>query len=103
MSQVTTIEMMLETITSLATENGQLKQKLDDLTSKHVAYENVRSLEELSQKVRNLITTCMREPENRINQIKAVREITGHGLKDAKQMVESAWDIAGKPWERPER
>lgn len=46
----------------------------------------------------DLVAVCLKEPNTKIAQIKAVREVTGLGLKEAKEIVTEAWYRANKPW-----
>jgi hypothetical protein len=101
MSKADTIEMLLERNENLAKECGLLQAKLDELLcDKNVAYEDaaksVLSVEVLAKRIGSLISACLLDPDDLIGQISAMRELTGFGLKDAKDAVISAWQFAGK-------
>ena len=74
------LESVLERVIRLDRENAQLHQELSLLklaTKKTVSEELVRDL-----------LSAAYDTNNKIRQIKAVRELTGAGLKEAKELVE---------------
>jgi ribosomal protein L7/L12 len=105
------IKALLEKVEDLAKENGrlcamntvlegELYKTRDELAevraSKSVAMGYQQTA--LQNPMIDLVAICLRDPNAKIGQIKAVREATGLYLKEAKEIVAEAWYRANKPW-----
>jgi ribosomal protein L7/L12 len=88
------VDRMLGRIEMLSCEKGIVQERLRVLTESTTA--NKRLHEQTSlETLQRLIAMCLSENKNRINQIKAIRELTGLGLKEAKDLLVDAYGRAG--------
>jgi len=91
-------EAMLDRIEHLAADKARLRSELN--TAEEALDVKVEVSKMLSMPdVKALMVVCLSDPQNKIGQIKAVRQLTGANLKDAKDAVMDAWFKAGKSWD----
>ncbi len=91
------VEKLLDRIEALSMDKGRLRSELNVAEEALEVKANVSKLIALPE-VRALMVVCLNNPNDKIAQIKAVRELTGLALKEAKEAVMSVWLEAGKSW-----
>jgi len=84
------INSLVEKVASLSRELGALEEK-NRQQAVNVESEKSKSL----YKLQELMVMCLTGSKDRIAQLKAVRELTGVGLKEAKDSVQGAYKQAG--------
>lgn len=88
------LDRLLERVETLSCEKGIIQERFNALTEKVVVDKRLHEQSSL-EALQRLMTLCLQEQKNRINQIRVVRELTGLGLKEAKDLVVAAYERAG--------
>jgi len=92
------VEKLLDRIEALSMDKGRLRSELNLAEEALEVKVNVAKTVALPE-IKALMVVCLSDPQNKISQIKALRELTGLNLKDAKDAVMTVWAQAGKSWE----
>lgn len=99
MDQGNAMKMILDELIYVSTHNGRLQFRISELENE--VYELQQKVEVspptqcgLTRKqIVDLLVMFLTVPNERINQIKMLRELTGKGLKESKELTEEVWLI----------
>ena len=86
------VERLLSRFEALASENGRLAQRLDDI-AQELHDVKVGQNRSFVDALVPLLVTVIIDPKNRIRQIKAMRNATGLGLKEAKNLIDDVFRL----------
>lgn len=92
-------EAMLDRIERMAKSIGAKDQEIYKLQEyvNELEMEPKVHVDPSEQMLTELMTACLTNPDNRIEQIKTLRRVAGIGLQEAKAIVDSIWRKLGKP------
>ena len=98
-------------IERLSVAGGRLQERNEALLMKVTALESelvhakmkakAAAKKDTEENTIKLMAICLELPYNKIAQIKAIRELTDFGLKEAKDLCVEAWNRAGQSWNLP--
>lgn len=93
------LDSLLDRLFSLAQENGSLRSELEFAKNASINEKQAKKEDARNQAIA-LVSVCLHKPDNKIEQIKALRQVTEMDLKTAKDSIQIAWERAGKLWNR---